>query len=84
MIPALAIISGTCLVGYALFLLNDARLSAERRERATRVELYSVLGKTEAVNLVVSDARPTPGTVRYVGDEEALKLQRSGGTPNES
>lgn len=50
---------------------------ADARCRRLEVELLSVLGKTEAVSLVLSDERP-PGAIRYATktDDELRRERR--------
>lgn len=83
MIPALTIIFVALIWGYTLYLLNEARIDAEKREHHTRMELYSVLGRDETVSIALRDERPA-GQIRYVDDAKALKIQKQGVTANGS
>lgn len=82
MILALTILLVASLWAFTLYLLNEARISAEKRERDLRLELYSVLGRDETVSISLSNDRPA-GQIRYVDDSRAIQLQKNGGVTNE-
>lgn len=75
MIPVLTILLVALLWSYTLKLLDNARREADARERRTRMELYSVLGRDETVSVAISDERP-PSQIRYVDDAKALEAQK--------
>jgi di/tripeptidase len=76
---ALAALVVIAFLAYHLRQALEAQIKeANDRERQTRTELLSVLGKTETVALAFNDQRPA-GSVHYVDDDEAIQLaQRNG------
>lgn len=72
MIVALVVVVVAALVTVC-FVIRES----DKRCRRLEVELLSVLGKTEAVSLVLSDERP-PGQIRYASlTDDELRRERT-------
>lgn len=76
---ALAALVALIIIGLGFFeairLIKHMVDESNDRENKTKTELLSVLGKTETVALSFNDERPAR-KIRYVDDEEALRLQK--------
>jgi hypothetical protein len=68
-------IAALLLVGVLIYMLREQIRAANQRETEMRLQLLSVLGKTETVALTFKDKRPVHG-IEYVDDEEAVRLER--------
>lgn len=66
------------IIGALIWVLREQLKEANKRERETRTELLSVLGKTETVALTIDDRRPANG-VKYIGEpDEDERVSRYG------
>lgn len=65
------------LIGVLIYLLREQLKAANQRENQVRVELLSVLGKTETIALTVQDRRPSQA-VKYVDDQDPEVTSRYG------
>lgn len=64
------------LIGTLIYLLWEQLKAANSRERETRNQFLSVLGKTETVALTLEDRRPG-NAVKYIDEELEVELERA-------
>lgn len=62
-------IAEALVIGALIWVLREQLKAAQDREQQVRMELLSVLGKTETVALTIDDRRPLR-EVKYVGDQD--------------
>lgn len=70
-----ALVAIIVLFVFTVKVLQAQIADANGREKQTRQELLSVLGKTETIALNFNDERPARG-VKYIDDAEAVRLEK--------